>query len=109
LGKDSADSKALRSWLLLTVFVILFAGVNLFFSLRYPSLTLGYVVAQVLVHPIGLAWGRLPRMRVPLGRFSFHLNPGPWSIKEHALITIVRFPLSGDLPNSQAHQLTDSA
>lgn len=30
----------------------------------------------------------LPDYRVPLGRWSFSLNPGPFSIKEHAIIGI---------------------
>lgn len=67
---------------------MLFAGVNQFFGLRYPSLSLGYVVAQLLVFPIGRAWEKLPRWRVPLGRFTFDINPGRFSIKEHALIVI---------------------
>ncbi|CAK7225792.1 hypothetical protein SEUCBS140593_006023 [Sporothrix eucalyptigena] len=77
-----------RAWTLTTIFVILFAGVNQFFSLRYPSLTIGYVVAQLLVFPIGRAWERLPRWRLPLGRLSFDINPGKFTIKEHALIVI---------------------
>ncbi|KAI5271242.1 OPT superfamily oligopeptide transporter [Aureobasidium subglaciale] len=78
-----------RAWFLLTVFVIVFAGANQFFGLRYPSLSIGYVVAQLLVFPIGRAWEKLPRWRLPLGRFSFDINPGKFTIKEHALIVIV--------------------
>ncbi|KAK4233060.1 OPT oligopeptide transporter protein-domain-containing protein [Achaetomium macrosporum] len=82
------ECNTFRAWTLTTVFVMLFSGVNQFFSLRYPSLTIGYVVAQLLVFPIGRVWQRLPRWRVPLGRFSFDINPGPFNIKEHALIVI---------------------
>ncbi|KAH8899059.1 OPT superfamily oligopeptide transporter [Thozetella sp. PMI_491] len=77
-----------RAWFLTTVFVIVFAGANQFFGLRYPSLSLNYVVAQLLVFPIGRAWEKLPRWRVPLGKYSFDINPGRFTIKEHALITI---------------------
>ncbi|KAF8917594.1 OPT oligopeptide transporter [Mucidula mucida] len=77
-----------RMWVLNTVFVILFAGVNQFFSLRYPSLSLSYVVAQLLVFPIGRAWERLPTWRVGYGRFGFRINPGPFNMKEHAVIVI---------------------
>ncbi|WOO80324.1 Glutathione transporter 1 [Vanrija pseudolonga] len=78
-----------RMWFLLTIFVILFAGVNQFFSMRYPSLTIGYVVAQLLVFPIGKAWGLwLPSWRIGFGRFSFNLNPGKFTVKEHATIVI---------------------
>ncbi|CAD0029424.1 unnamed protein product [Aureobasidium pullulans] len=80
-----------RAWFLLTVFVIVFAGANQFFGLRYPSLSIGYVVAQLLVFPIGRAWEKLPRWRLPLGRFSFDINPGKFTIKEHALIVILAY------------------
>jgi len=74
----------------MTVFVTLFSGMNQFFGLRYPSLSIGYVVAQLLVFPIGRTWEKLPRWRVPLGKLTFDVNPGPFSVKEHALIVIVR-------------------
>ncbi|GAA5888550.1 hypothetical protein JCM6882_008993 [Rhodosporidiobolus microsporus] len=77
-----------RTWFLITVAVILFAGVNQFFSLRYPSLTIGYVVAQLLVFPIGKTWEKLPTWRVGWGKASFRLNPGPFTVKEHAIISI---------------------
>ncbi|OGM46195.1 putative oligopeptide transporter [Aspergillus bombycis] len=77
-----------RAWILMTIFVMLFSGVNQFFGLRYPSLTIGYVVAQLLVFPIGRAWEKLPRWRVPLGRLSFDINPGKFTVKEHAFIVI---------------------
>lgn len=80
---------AFRSWTLTTIFVMLFAAVNQFFGLRYPSLTIGYVVAQLLVFPIGRTWEKLPRWSAPLGRFSFDINPGKFTVKEHALIVIV--------------------
>lgn len=81
-------SQAFRAWFLTTVFVVVFAGANQFFGLRYPSLSIGYVVAQLLVFPIGRAWEILPRWRLPLGPLSFDINPGRFSIKEHALIVI---------------------
>ncbi|EDN98487.1 hypothetical protein SS1G_13346 [Sclerotinia sclerotiorum 1980 UF-70] len=42
----SIPCNTFRAWLLTTVFVIVFAGANQFFALRYPSLSIGYVVAQ---------------------------------------------------------------
>lgn len=39
--------------------------------------------------PLGRLLARvLPDYTVPLGRFSFSLNPGPFSIKEHAIVGI---------------------
>lgn len=76
-----------RSWFLTSVFVIVFAGVNQFFSLRYPTITIGFVVAQVLSYPIGKALEKLPDWRV--GIDFFNLNPGPFTKQEHALLTII--------------------
>lgn len=50
---------------------------------------MGYVVAQLLVFPLGKAWAwALPDWKIGFGRASFRLNPGPFSIKEHAVIVI---------------------
>ncbi|KAK6083432.1 Glutathione transporter 1-like protein 2 [Seiridium cupressi] len=84
----SIPCNTFRAWFLLTIFVIIFAGANQFFGLRYPSLSIGYVVAQLLVFPIGRAWEKLPRWRLPLGPLSFDINPGPFTMKEHALICV---------------------
>lgn len=78
-----------RCWFLTTVFVILFAGVNQFFSLRYPSLTIGYVVAQVISFPIGKSLASLPDKKFKWLPSFFDLNPGPFTKQEHAVITIV--------------------
>ncbi|KAJ7632953.1 OPT oligopeptide transporter [Roridomyces roridus] len=81
-------STAFRMWFLTTIFVVIFSAVHQFFSLRYPSLTLGYVVAQLVVFPVGKAWERLPTWRVGYGAFSFRINPGQFHVKEHAIIVI---------------------
>lgn len=49
-----------RTWFLTTVFVIIFAGVNQFFSLRYPSMTIGFIVAQLVSYPVGTSFALLP-------------------------------------------------
>ena len=53
------------------------------------------MVAQLLVFPIGRAWEKLPRWRVPLGALTFDVNPGRFTIKEHALIVIVSIDCIG--------------
>lgn len=53
-----------RTWTLTTIFVVVFAGVNQFFSLRYPSLTINFLVAQVVAYPAGKFLARvLPDIR----------------------------------------------
>lgn len=79
-----------RVWVLGTFFVILGTGVDQFFSLRYPGIWVYSYLAQFLAYPCGVFMAKmLPTARIPLGRLSFTLNPGPFNQKEHMLITIM--------------------
>jgi OPT family oligopeptide transporter len=48
-----------RMWILSMLFSILGSSTNLFFSLRYPSVSITPVIALLLVHPLGLLWDQL--------------------------------------------------
>ncbi|EOA82709.1 uncharacterized protein SETTUDRAFT_121106 [Exserohilum turcica Et28A] len=48
-----------RMWFLSIIFSIAGSSTNLFFSLRYPSVSLTPIIALLLVHPIGLLWDQL--------------------------------------------------
>jgi OPT family oligopeptide transporter len=52
-----------RMWTLSMLFAILGSSTNLFFSLRYPSVSITPVIALLLVHPIGLLWDQLLKRR----------------------------------------------
>lgn len=80
-----------RVWVLGTIFAILGTGIDQFFSLRYPGLSIYSYLIQFLSFPCGLLMAKvLPTARVPLGPLgSFTLNPGPFNQKEHMLITIM--------------------
>ncbi|KAI1867619.1 hypothetical protein JX265_007421 [Neoarthrinium moseri] len=71
-----------RAWFLGIIFVFLGAGVNQFFSLRYPGVRIVSLVAELLAFPLGVALAKL----LPISRF----NPDRhFNIKEHALVTIM--------------------
>ncbi|KAK9857786.1 hypothetical protein MYU51_020035 [Penicillium brevicompactum] len=71
-----------RMWTIGLIFTIIGSGLNQFFSLRQPSVTISALVAQLLAFPVGCAWARW----IPLGI----MNPDRhFNIKEHALITIM--------------------
>ncbi|TFK24553.1 small oligopeptide transporter [Coprinopsis marcescibilis] len=85
---DDPDMPAstLRAWILGILWAILIPGMNQFFYFRYPSVIIGGLVAQLLVFPVGRAWVRiLPCVKI----FGHELNPGPFTIKEHVLVTIM--------------------
>ncbi|KAH9917728.1 OPT oligopeptide transporter [Fomitopsis serialis] len=76
----------IRAWCIGLCWSIILPGMNQFFFFRYPSITVTGVVAQLLSFPIGRLWARLmPRVKF----FGMSLNPGPFTVKEHVLITIM--------------------
>ena len=100
-----------RMWVLSVLFAILGSAANLFFSLRYPSVTITPVIALLLVHPLGLLWDQLLKRRDdPEERFDHgtrvqeisedctstsrlqHLRlwlaQGTWNEKEHSCVYV---------------------
>ena len=54
-----------------------------------PSIVITSIVAQLVSFPVGKAWGRyMPDWKFNLFGLSIHLNPSPFNIKEHTLITV---------------------
>jgi len=48
-----------RMWTFSILFAILGSSTNLFFSLRYPSVSITPIIALLLVHPLGLLWDQI--------------------------------------------------
>lgn len=79
-------------WVLGIIFTILGSGINQFFSLRYPSVHIVSLVAELLAYPFGVFLAKmLPLTTINLGRLgSFSINPDHhFNIKEHAVIVIM--------------------
>ncbi|KAJ5806846.1 OPT oligopeptide transporter [Penicillium riverlandense] len=88
----SLPVNTLRMWFLGVVFTLVGTGINQFFSMRYPSVTITSLVAQLVSYPIGCFVAKaLPIKTVRiLGRWDFVINPDHYfNIKEHAVITIM--------------------
>ncbi|KAM4066314.1 OPT oligopeptide transporter protein [Hirsutella rhossiliensis] len=80
----------LRSWAIGLLFSVLLAFVNQLFDIRQPAIRVMANVAQLLAYPVGKAaenW--LPDRGFTLCGVRHSLNPGPFSKKEHMLITIM--------------------
>ncbi|KAJ7112751.1 OPT oligopeptide transporter [Mycena crocata] len=78
-----------RVFVLSTMFVCLgaFTGEGVFFRTTSAKFSIFFIV--LISWPLGKLMERvLPNYQVPLGRFSFSLNPTPFSAKEHVLIGI---------------------
>jgi hypothetical protein len=87
-----------RAWFIGLLFVVLGAALNLFFSVRYPAPLITPLTLQILSYPIGKALARIlpmathktPAFLRALGApAEWSLNPGPFNIKEHAIIYIM--------------------
>jgi OPT family oligopeptide transporter len=81
-----------RAWTLGLTSCVVLIFLNTFFTYRTQPLTISGILAQILVLPVGRFMASvLPDREVKLlgGRLgSFNLNPGPFNIKEHVIITI---------------------
>ncbi|KAF9078018.1 OPT oligopeptide transporter protein-domain-containing protein, partial [Rhodocollybia butyracea] len=76
----------IRAWTIGIVWAILLAGINQIIVYRFPSIFISDVVALLVIFPCGQAWARLcPSISV----FGIPLNPGPFSIKEHVLSSVM--------------------
>ena len=98
-----------RMWVLSLLFAIAGSSTNLFFSLRYPSVSLTPIIALLLVHPLGLFWDQvlkrpddpeetfvdgcraslaLPPNTPWIRRFRLYLAKGRWNEKEHCCVYV---------------------
>ena len=87
----SLPALTFRTWFLGMMSCVVLAFVNQFFGYRTNPLFISSVSAQIVTLPLGkFMASTLPTkpIHVPLTKWSFSLNPGPFNLKEHALITI---------------------
>ncbi|KAK6205266.1 oligopeptide transporter protein [Scheffersomyces amazonensis] len=79
-----------RYFILAIIFIIPGAFIDTMNSYRTTSAAYSIFFVQIASHWAGKWLAKvLPNKEVRIfGRFKFNLNPGPWSIKETALITI---------------------
>lgn len=87
----SQPTLTFRTWVLGILSCVLLSFVNMFFGYRQNQLWVSSVSAQIVVLPLGkLMAATLPTkpVKVPFTSWTFSMNPGPFNLKEHVLITI---------------------
>ncbi|CAG7894330.1 unnamed protein product [Brassica rapa] len=79
-----------RMWFLGSISCILLSFLNQFFWYRREPLVISAISAQIAVVPLGRLMAAKITDRVFLqgSKWEFTLNPGPFNVKEHVLITI---------------------
>ena len=66
------------------------SGLNALFALRQPAITITSLVVQLVAYPLGVGWYHaFPSRQFRMFGKSFSLNPGPFNMKEHTLITVM--------------------
>ncbi|KAA8531983.1 hypothetical protein F0562_006875 [Nyssa sinensis] len=79
-----------RMWTLGTLACVVLSFLNQFFWYRREPLTITSISAQIAVVPLGHLMASVITNRVFFKgqKWEFTLNPGPFNVKEHVLITI---------------------
>jgi OPT family small oligopeptide transporter len=79
-----------RMWLLGLFYTFLISALNQFFSLRFPTVYITGIVAQLTALPLGKGLERiLPTTRFNTFGYVWSFNPAPFNIKEHVVITVM--------------------
>jgi OPT family oligopeptide transporter len=78
-----------RSWFLGITSCVILIFLNTFFTFRTQPLTISAILMQIAVLPIGkFMAATLPTKEYNFIGWRFTLNPGPFNMKEHVIITI---------------------
>lgn len=98
---ESLSINTPRMWTLSLLFTLVGSSTNLFFSLRYPSISITPVIALLLAHPLGKLWDRafpqrlddgeddeMVKVKSTVERLRQWLGQGRWNRKEHACVYI---------------------
>ncbi|CAK7890711.1 oligopeptide transporter 1 [[Candida] anglica] len=76
----------IRMWVIGMLLTMIGCGMNTLFSLHSPSFSITMYVTSILAWPLGRFWAWcVPNVSI----FGMPLNPGPFNLKEHALISIM--------------------
>jgi hypothetical protein len=80
----------IRAWTIGMTMVIIGAAMNTIFSLRFPSISLSALIAQILAWPMGHGWAKvMPTTKHRTFGIEWSLNPGPFNVKEHSIIVVM--------------------
>ncbi|KAI5861460.1 small oligopeptide transporter [Durotheca rogersii] len=79
-----------RAWILGMIFVTLGSGLNMLLSMRSPAVNFPALVVVLLVYPIGCLWAKvMPTRKFNILGLAWTLNTGPFTIKEHVVVTLM--------------------
>jgi len=86
-----------RMWVLSLLFAAFGSSINLFFSLRYPSVSISPIIALLLAHPLGLLWDHVFKSNPPSKRRFRRRTPENGEVDEDSPLISPSSP-SGSFP-----------
>lgn len=87
---EECPSNTIRAWTIGMVLGTIASALNMLFSMRNPSISIGVYVIQLVAYPIGLGWAKvMPDREFNCFGVKFNLSPGKFNIKEHTIIIIM--------------------
>jgi hypothetical protein len=87
---EDLPCNTVRAWTIGMTLVVVGASMNTLFSLRYPSIGLGALIAQIIAWPLGKAWEKtMPKKKFSWFGLRWSLNPGPFNVKEHSIVVVM--------------------
>ncbi|CAF1200044.1 unnamed protein product [Didymodactylos carnosus] len=87
---ETLSCNTFRSWTIGIAFTLLMAFINAFSFFRTRPIFISQIIPQILAMPIGTCMARfLPRKSISIWKWRVSLNPGPFNVKEHTLITVM--------------------
>jgi hypothetical protein len=80
----------IRAWAIGLLLTTVGSALNMIFSMRYPSITITSIVAQLIAYPLGLGWHKVvPSRTFSTFGYKWSLNPGKFNMKEHTMIVVM--------------------
>ncbi|WVQ83359.1 OPT family small oligopeptide transporter [Cryptococcus sp. DSM 104549] len=90
IDDENEPCETVRAYVLGTAVAVIGTGLNVWFGARQPGIYISPFLAQLLSHPAGVALSKaLPTREFTTFGYQWSLNPGPWTIKEHAIVTMM--------------------
>ncbi|KAI1369950.1 OPT family small oligopeptide transporter [Xylaria arbuscula] len=83
-------ANTIRAWVIGMFFVTIASGANMFLSMRSPAINFPAIVVLLLSYPVGCLWAAIMPTRVfTTFGVKWTLNTGPFTVKEHVVITLM--------------------
>ncbi|KJZ69609.1 hypothetical protein HIM_10997 [Hirsutella minnesotensis 3608] len=79
-----------RAWTIGTILCTLVAACNVLLNLKTTPISITSTVVQLIAYPLGVSWARfVPAKTFRVFGRTIELNPGPFNVKEHTIITMM--------------------